>query len=783
MAIIGNNTGGGLLNQRNTGAAAVAASQGTGAKASSTSSSGSKTVTVSQTFESKPKAGDLKVGEVGTYKDSKGRDVYVVGTVNGGVTAGTTSVSNAAQKYSKVVKQAEAAQITNLAQENKIELIEIKKTLSDQGLSKSEINAAVKAESTANNAELKQAKNELKVSGYQTLSRGNDGLLTAQTVADTSKGLPLPTTFNTTTVTNPDGTKSVSWSSLTYSGTGADVVKSNIETTIDDVNKLKVNYGLINDIYTYKDSGKTQSTTGVSNAALYSALRNGNIVFNEATQNFNLNPDAKKIDNALIKDGGKGFQRIITGVLARDTAIGDQAFVGTDAKGNLRVQRGQDGAFMGGKMVDSGQTDDAGNKIFVHEGGWDTKYNKASYNSIYIQNPDGSFTYMGTPDVGYTHIDKQKGFSLGGFVAQAALSIAASYLGVPALGEIIAGKFGLSKGVAEIAASALLGGGVSAVTGSGLEGILTDSVLAGMGQAVGGILSEAAKQAGGWTGLADDMMTNGLSGYVKSASDTLFTGGATTVADDLAKATVGAVTDVPFEGAVFNPNTGTYLNPSYYDDVASAAPGLISQGNMALEGVQPSVNTPTIDEYLKLNQGYTPPTQTVAPPVDVVDNMNPPFEGAVYNQYTKNWLNPNYYDDVLGQNPILKNVGGATNPDTPTGLLDTLGKGLGGLSAWQLAALGGGAALTPVIADKIQDALNPPAPKEPTYPSFDLNVPGKNMNMLGMPEWWQNLYSRGGFGAGNYLGYDILRGLNVPADVQSLLGNNSGQNTGSSLIA
>lgn len=786
MAIIGNNTGGGLLNQ--------------GQKTAPTATAKTTaTVDVSKTFTSKPKAGSLGVGEVGTYKDSKGKEVYVVGTVNGGLTKGTSSVSSAAKKLNSVIKQAEAAQVTNLAQDNKIEIIELKKTLADQGLTKAQISAAVKEEESANKVELKQAKALLKPTGYQTLNRdATTGLLgfsewkpTTSTVQNkdgttttkTNYTLPVPTSFNTSSVENADGTKGTAWNSLSYKGTGADAVKQNIVSTLEDVNKLKINYGLIGDIYTYKDAGKTQSTTGVSNSALYSALRNGNIVFNEETQNFNLNPDAKKIDNALIKDGGKGFQRIITGVLARDTAIGDKAFVGTDAKGNLRVQRGQDGAFMGGKLVDSGQVDVNKNKIFVHEGGWDTKYNKASYNSIYVQNPDGTFTYMGTPDVGYTHIDKQKGFDLGGFVVQAAIGIIGAKFGVPRLGELIAAKFGIGQGVAEIAAAALLGGGTSAIKGSGLEGILTDAVLAGMGQAVGGIVSEAAKQAGGYTNLIDDMAQNGLSGYVKSASDTVLTGGAATVADDVAKAAVDVATDVPFEGAVFNQNTGTYLNPSYFDDVTGISPGLISQGDMTLQGVQPSVDTAQLDDYLKLNPSYTPPAQVVAPPVDVVDNMNPPFEGAVYNPYTKNWLNPNYYDDVLGQNPILKNVGGATNPDTPTGLLDTLGKSLGGMSPWTLAALGGGAALTPVIVDKIGEALNPEVAPVTKYPDVNLNPEMNNNNMLNMPDWWNNLYSRGGFGAGNYLGYDILRGLNVPADVQSLLGTNSGQNTGSSLIA
>lgn len=804
MAIIGNNTGGGLLNQGTVKSVAKAA----------------PTITVSQTFDKKPQAGILKVGEVGTYKDSKGKDVYVVGTLSGGLTKGTSSASSAAKKLNSVIKQAEAAQVTNLAQDNKIEIIELRKTLAEQGLTKDEINSAIKQESTANNAELKQAKGALKVAGYQTLARDTNGLLSAQTVTNTTKGLIVPTSFNASSVKNADGTMGTNWNSLSYSGKGADAVKQNIVSTLEDVNKLKINYGLNNDVYTYKDSGKTQSTTGISNAALYSALRNGNIVFNEETQNFNLNPDAQKIENALIKDGGKGFQRIITGVLARDTAIGDKAFVGTDAKGNLRVQRGQDGEFMGGKLVDSGQTDINDNKIFIHEGGWDTKYNKASYNSLYVQNPDGSFTYMGTPDVGYTHIDKQKGFSLGGFLAQAALSVAATSLGLGPLASVVGKFLGVSDTLATSIAGALIGGGVSALKGSDLEGVLTDSLLAGIGTGVGDVMSKAANYYGGWTNLSSELFSN-PSGVINSlqsiATAAGKAGGAINLGFDAAGNIINKATNT-ITGST-QVGTGVKLN----EFTGQGAEALATTGDSLLNKIitetPTKVGGTTAGDVFEAQMGGVTDiaNQVNLNPITTAPGINQgPGIGLQYDKYGSNTVvNPAtgspyappgvglQYDSAgnvigstgtgVGSGVSLVNpdtgalvspptTTGTTAPTASTGLLDSIQKTTG-LSPWQQAALVGGGALTAIGVNQLNNLLNPEVAPVTKYPDVNLNPEMNNNNMLGMPDWWNNLYSRGGFGAGNYLGYDILRGLNVPADVQSLLGTNSGQNTGSSLIA
>jgi hypothetical protein len=140
-----------------------------------------------------------------------------------------------------------------------------------------------------------------------------------------------------------------------------------------------------------------------------------------------------------------------------------------------------------------------------------------------------------------------------------------------------------------------------------------------------------------------------------------------------------------------------------------------------------------------------------------------------------------------GVNLVNPETGALVSPPTtsvtppPTGLFGNI-QNVTGLSPWQQAAVVGGAGLGVIGANVIPNMLNPDI-KQETYPDVNLSSTSKNTNMLGMPDWWNSLYGRGGYGAGNYLGYDILRGLNIPADVQSLLGINSGQNTGSSLIA
>ena len=82
-------------------------------------------ITVSKILNAKPKNGQLKPGEVAQYTDAKGRTLYVIGTVSGGMTQPTSSLKNAEAKYSKVLKATENAQLVNLKEENKIEIIEL----------------------------------------------------------------------------------------------------------------------------------------------------------------------------------------------------------------------------------------------------------------------------------------------------------------------------------------------------------------------------------------------------------------------------------------------------------------------------------------------------------------------------------------------------------------------------------------------------------------------------------------------------------------------------------
>lgn len=842
-----------------------------------------KSITISKILTKEPKSGDLKPGEIGSYVDSKGKTVYYVGDVNGQVSK-KKSVSDASDKLQKVIKSAEKAQITNLKEENKIEITEIKKTLADKGLSKKEIDAAVKLEEKANKDEQKQAETLLlKSDGYQTLSRVPEtGLLSSTPVGDIAKGLPIPVSFNTTAVTNPDGSKTVQWNSLSYNGTAANEIKNTITKTLDDVNNLKVNYGLTGDIYTYNDNGDSQTTTGISNAALYSSLRNGFIKYDDATKNFYIDYSQDKINTGrdengfgwtsqqLRKDGGKGYERGIASVLNRDTAIGDKAFTTTDKKGNIFIAEGADGkAIKGNSLKDTGQTDSAGNKIFLQTSNSDTKYNKVTINSVYLQNKDGSFTYMGSPDIGYTHIDEQdSGFSFGGFIAKALVTAAASYFGTPFLGKLIGSYFNVSDVAANAIASALIGGGISAATGSNLQGVLTDSFLAGAGSAIGDVLSKASSYYGGWTNLADELYRNpddvwngiknlatasgqaagsGINlgmdavGNIINAStggaftqpgidittDTalstlkpgidLTTGAAATAASDaLAKTDSGLLNNIIKEAPI---DTGATVG----DLMDAKMPDLASTVNAVDTTLNPIAPKPGINlgmdeagNIVDANTGKPFADQGINLALDAAGNVVDATTGLPFTGTGVNLINPdtgtyvtppppfNPYQDLdtmvnnagTGNNPykevdrIVNEVTNPVNQTTTTGggLLDTI-QNVGNQvvdyvkeNPLTSTTIGAGLIATPAVIDKVQELITPTPPTTPNYPPINLNLPTPNNNiggLLAMPTWWQNLYERQGAGAGNYLGYDVLRNLNLPMDVLGLLGSGYGQNTGS----
>lgn len=764
-----------------------------------TSGDGSVTITISKVFDKKPTAGELKPGEIGQFTNSMGQTRYIVGTISGGLSEAYDGIKSTAARVATVLKNAELSQMDRLRLEDQIEVSQLKASLIAAGVPEAERISILNQERQANYAARQEAKAQLAQKGYQTLARDASGLLSAQTVDNTVNGVYIPKTFNVSAVTNPDGTKSSTWNSLSYSGVGSQEAAANAAKFTNLTDEFMYAHG-IKQRYTTTSSGAGDdefTSKGINPQYIYDALRKGLITYTSETKTA-ADGSTYTVNDFKLKSGaagtamndlyGQDFARQVVNILSRGTQVGDTAFV-KQANGKYYLTTPSGKSFDGSEspLKFTGQYDSSGNKIFSQVSNMDTRYRKAGTASVYVQNKDtGEFTYMGSPVASYTQIEKvDNSFDFGGFVKGIALTIGASFLGQTYLAPLIGKAFGLSQGVANAVAASLAGGGLSAIQGGDLGDILSDAALAGIGQSVGDIISTAADAAGGYTNLMDDIAKNGINGYISQATSNLYSSGALAGAiDDIASSGLTQVGDAPFEGAVFNPATGTYLNPAYYDDALSVTPGLISQGDMTLPGVSPSVNTPQLDDYLAMNPGYVPPPPP--PLVSAADNMVAPFEGAVYNPNTGTWLNPSYYDDVLSPNPTLINTGGATNPPPATtggtpptggGLLDTITDSL--TNPWVAGAVGAGAGL---IGGEIIDALTPQAPEGATWTPFPNNqVDYGTGNMLGMPDWWNNLYSRGGFGAGNYLGYSIMNNQNIPMDVQSLLGMNSGQTTGSTL--
>ena len=784
---------------------------------------GKKTsIVVSKTFESAPRPGQLGIGEVGQYVNSKGKTTFVVGTASGGVSKGIPTILGTAQTVNKIVKSAESQQIKRLDLENKIELSQLQKTLKSQGLSKAEINAAVKAEATANKRELSQAKSIAKTSGYQLLSRDDNGLLVVNTV-DRSEGITIPKTFNTTVITNPDGTKTSTLNSLLYSGTGADVAKANGAKYINLVDEFAYSHGL-NTNYSTSTSGKTTTSKGINPSTIYDAMMAGFIkarpiektAADGTTYTDNDFYIGKSVgdESPLGRKFGEGFTRQVTNLLLRGTEIGDKAFTKeVDGKTYITRLNGKD--LSGGEPLKfTGEYDAAGNKIYSQVTNMDTRYQKASTLNVYVKNPDGSFTYMGTPNMAYTQTEKQKGgFSFGNFIKGVALSVGATMLGQTYLAPLIGQAFGLSTGLANAAAAAIAGGGLSAVQGGDLGDVLSSSALAAIGQGVGDIVSKAASQAGGYTALMDDIAKNGISNYVSNAASQLY-GGNIASGIKLTTDAAGNIVSAADDALTAGTQVGTGVNLNQFADEASKALATTGSGllNQTIATTPTNIGGTTAGDILGANM---PTTESAINAVDLAPITTAPgiqqgislqydangniVNPATQKPYTSPGVNMSYdaAGNLIGDtgtgigtgvNLVNPSTGSLVTPPATTtpvpstpGLLDSIQKATG-LSPWQQAALVGGAGLGVAGYNAIQNMLNQ-QPVEPNYPSFDLNLPTNNSNMLGMPQWWQDLYSRGGYGAGNYLGYDILKGINIPSDVQSLLGMNSGQNTGSSLIA
>lgn len=763
---------------------------------------------VTKVFDAKPKPGDLAVGQVGEYTVN-GKTTYIVGNVGGKLTNPTTSISTLNSKINDVAIKAEKVQIDNLKDENTIEITEIKNTLKAEGASTKEIKAAVAIETAANEAEVKTAQGLLSPAGFQALQKNTAGLL-AVVKTDNTKGFNIPINFNTSTVTNADGTKSTTWNSLSYSGANADAVMQNINTTLDQVSELKTKYGLTSDTPSTSSSEGTTIAFGLPDSKLYDAISSGAITKNDAG-GFTANADMFGIKEGS-SSADKGFAYNVTAILDRDTIVGGKVKGTIDTDGNVKVEG------MGIPLVNSGQKDSTGRAIFTQQAKTDEKYVDTAVTSVYVQEADGSYTYMGSPSPSYVHYGAN-GFDLASFVLKAGLSIAAYSFGMPfiannVIAPLLEGTTLAGNAVAANAiAGSLVGGAVGAATGAGaLEGALTG----GIGAAAGTVLARLADQYGGWTSLANAAYTD--IGEVTQAAKAIATG-TSSVANiqlgvDAAGNVVDAATNTAFTGeGVQNIDINTPLLPEGIDLTTGAGgtafnqslnlppdlSGLLTTTPPATAGDLLGAGMPQVEAVANAVDYNLPPV----PPQGINIGINQagdsvnldtglPFQPPGINLATDTagnivdaaTMQPFQSPEImLPQVPITPQP--PTMPPTvqDTGLLNSVTQVGGDVvnlikeNPWTATAVAAGAAgglLTPPQA--------PEGAKWTPFPATTINY-GNMATAVpqAMPNWWQNLYTRGGAGAGEYLGYDILRNMNIPVDVKGLLGY--GQNTASTTPA
>ena len=713
----------------------------------------------------------LGVGEVAKVTE-KGKTVYYVGTATGGVSKAVSKVSDAVSQVNKQVATAEKIQRTALESSQKIEIAEVKQELTKQGLSKKAINTIVNAEKAANTIETKQVAGLLSTAGLQYVNRD----ATNAFVASETKAPPLQ-------------------SLLDYSDTIiAPVIQANIKSANDEVAKFQMIYGLT-EPYFKTDS---RNITGIGSGAIHAAIDGGDKLVWDATTNsykqsetlaaFNNKQEGLMAGEAMSKWSARAIN-MITDI---GTTIGQQANV-VDVDGKKVVYSGETGArdpYGNQKtLVDTGTTDNAGNKIWTQESRADTKYTKVGMTRFYLEDANGKFTYAGVADTSSQRIKKENSL---GQIAGMALSIAATAWGVPFIANNIIGPLmGLAEGAATSSAlamgvsGALVGGAMAGVTG---QNILAGAALGGIGFAAYTVLSKAATAAGGWLELANKVAGGDMSFITSAIADAkpiadaaiAGAGGAEGViaetvkaTDELAQAGVN-VADLPA-------SVGGATTPGIDFSTAPAGSGIDWN---AIPPGGPGIN---------LNYGQTGQLAsdliTSGLPAGLISPTPPPPSSL-------DILNNTQWANVGNQPPSLLDKGADLIKGAASKVVDFAKENP---IETAIAAAG--------VVPPIVQALNPPEPpKDPIYTGGDLIPDPKYVNppvptqidpnmylpggLIGANaptaggnwnQYYTNLFKRQGVGAGNYLGYDLMNRLgDIPPELMGLLGTGatSGQTAG-----
>lgn len=301
-------------------------------------------------------------------------------------------------------------------------------------------------------------------------------------------------------------------------------------------------------------------------------------------------------------------------------------------------------------------------------------------------------------------------------------------LGTNAAGDVIDATTGLpftGAGVSGITANTplnTLGTGINLTSGS-LLGSATNALTSGMDDTLAGLISDAPVNTGATVGdLMDVNMPN--TSAITNAVD------------------LRPITSVPGGSAGINLGTN--------------ADGRIVDLNTGRPFSQPGINLA----------------------VDAAGNIVDATTGLPFTGAGVNIVNPET-GTYAGTG-----TGTGTGTTTTTGGSNTSTSGGGLIDDWTVPATIAAVTLVPAVVDNIRDLLNPTTDTGVTYGRpRRLTGVGTDFEAVPMPDWFNNLYERQGYGAGQYLGYDILNNLNIPDDVMGLLGGSVGQNTGSSLIA
>lgn len=724
---------------------------------------------VAVTVDQKPAS--LPPGEVVKLTNAKGKVEYYVGTYDGKLSKPLTSVSKAVDAVNTQIKKAETAQATALRTSQKIELDETKQALKDAGIPAKEISKVITAEKAANTAELTQFKSLL---AEPALQYGTRDPVTNSFVASATPAAPPK-------------------SLLTYNDP---VIAPTVQANIAAANESLAEFQLLKGItQPFLPSGNT--TSGVNPYAIYQALDNGSIIATkDATGNttgYTVSPEvaAAKGDQSGFMDAtgmSKASARALGLILNNDTILGGKANVVVDGKGNYFVNdaSGADRYGTQKPLIDTGRIDGSGNKIFAEVSTDNSKRNLVSVVSNYVQQPDGTFKYAGIDSTDYTHIE--------GFNPIKALVIAGMSAGFGA-------GAGALSGLSGSAASAVTGA-VGGATGAALSGsnILKGALLGGLGGFGVGEIQAAARTAGGYTNLFNQVGVGDFSAFSGPANAGIKLG------LDSAGNIIDATTGQSFTGAgVPNLNVNTVLPTtgvnvgllggvtagdvlgSYMPNAENAVNAVDLNPITAVGGGSPGINLNINGkaETLSLNAKgdiidnatglpFSKPGINLA--LDAAGNIVDATTGLPFTGPGINVVNPTTgtYVNPVTQIPFLPDLTpGGTNTTTntnttPTPTDKTLTETIKEVVKPVLPIL----PLVPLVPSVI-DALTP-APKEPVYTAPLLNNPLLPANQVtDWNQYYNNLFKREGVGAGQFLGYDLMNRINVPQELMGLLGTSA----------